>query len=331
MEGWVCIHRQIMEHPDYFAEPFTRMGAWIDLLLLANHKRDSITVRHQVVSVERGQIGISEDTLAARWQWSRGKVRRFLKKLEDDGQIVQQKSNVIGCITVVNYGKYQYGSTADKRQEGFSEGYSLGYCGGGTTESEKTVQQRIVPKVQQKNDTINCLSDINSNVTASSGTTKKQLNSTTENAKTVHKQQYNNNTHTVVSNNNLVTDKMRARAKRTLEWVAANFPDVAAMPKPFTEEQAMVLLGKYSEEDIMRIISDMHNKGATGNMSAYASFNAFAERDTLLTRRREDQTKLYTYDEVCTAVTRGLRFDDFTITGTKRHGQNLWRRRQDGS
>lgn len=326
MEGWICIHRQIMEHPDYFAEPFTRMGAWIDMLLLANYKCNSITVRHQVVPLQRGQIRMSEDALAARWQWSRGKVRRFLKKLEENGQIVQQKNNVIGCITIINYEMYQSVGTTEGREGS----YSLGCCGGGTTENRKTAQQNTVLTVQQKIDAINCLSSINNDFQTGSDTTKSRQGDTTENAKTVHKQKQDN-THTVVTNNNLVTDKTRARARRMLEWVAANFPDVAAMPKPFTEEQAMVLLGKYSEEDIMRIISDMDNKGATVNMSAYASFNAFAERDTLLTRRREDQTKLYTYDEVCTAVTRGLRFDDFTITGTKRHGQNLWRRRQDGS
>ena len=74
-----------MEHPDYFAEPFTRMGAWIDMLLLANYKCNSITVRHQVVPLLRGQIGVSEDALAARWQWSRGKVRRWVGKNKGDG------------------------------------------------------------------------------------------------------------------------------------------------------------------------------------------------------------------------------------------------------
>lgn len=315
MEGWVCIHRQIMEHPDYFAEPFTRMGAWIDLLLLARHDVGYIRVRGTQVRIERGQVCLSQRTMAARWQWSRGKVYGFLKNLEADGMIETQKGSVIDRITIVNYDIYQHNREV--------EGIDVDCDSGGL---EKRPQKRPLNGPQNK-----VVNDYSTDINMADGVdVRPQKRPQTEPQKDQNNND-NNNTHTVVSNNNLVTDKTRARARRMLEWVAANFPDVAAMPKPFTEEQAMVLLGKYSEEDIMRIISDMDNKGATGNMSAYASFNAFAERDTLLTRRREDQTKLYTYDEVCAAVTRGLRFDDFTITGTKRHGQNLWRRRQDGS
>lgn len=135
-----------------------------------------------------------------------------------------------------------------------------------------------------------------------------------------------NNIHTQ-SNTYQVTDKTRARAREMLDWVARRFPDVAGMPKPFTEEQAVWLVRKYSEEDIMRIVSDMDNKRATRNTSAYATFCSFAARDTVLKERREVRERLYSYEEVCTAVSGGLRFGDFEITETRRNGQNLWRRK----
>lgn len=321
-----------MEHPDYFAEPFTRMGAWIDMLLLANYKSNSITVRHQVVPLQRGQIRMSEDALAARWQWSRGKVRRFLKKLEENGQIVQQKNNVIGCITIVNYEMYQSVGTTDGREGGFGRGYSQGYCGGGTTddttEKAKMGQQEVARTVQQNAGVTGCLSSENCDEVECVGTTCGSDGDTTEieekTMKTVHKQKQDNKSHTQ-SNTYQVTDKTRARAMEMLDWVARRFPEVAAMPKPFTEEQAVWLVRRYSEEDIMRIVADMDNKQATRNTSAYATFCSFAARDTVLKERREAQEKLYSYEEVCTAVSGGLRFDDFEITAVRRNGQNLWR------
>lgn len=96
-----------MDNPLYLSEPFTRMQAWIDLLLLANHKEGFFYVRGNKVVVGRGQVGTSSRTLASRWQWSRGKVERFLKDLENDNQIEPQKNNVITLISICNYDDYQ--------------------------------------------------------------------------------------------------------------------------------------------------------------------------------------------------------------------------------
>ena len=100
----------------YFSEPFTRMQAWIDLLLIANYRESVIYVRGNKVDVKRGQIAKSQDFFATRWKWSRGKVIRFLDELQKCGQIVQQKSNVITLISVVNYEYYQQDGTTDEPQ-----------------------------------------------------------------------------------------------------------------------------------------------------------------------------------------------------------------------
>lgn len=116
--GWIKIHRSITENPMYFSEPFTRMQAWIDLLLVTNYRDTVIYVRGNKVDVKRGQIAKSQDFFATRWKWSRGKVIRFLDELQKCGQIVQQKSNVITLISVVNYECYQQDSTTDEQQTG---------------------------------------------------------------------------------------------------------------------------------------------------------------------------------------------------------------------
>ena len=100
------------------SEPFTRAQAWIDMLLLANHKTNFIRKRGVLVEVKKGQLGWSEVALSKRWQWSRGKLRRFLNELKTVQQIEQQKNNVTTLITIINYESYQEGSTAKRTPDG---------------------------------------------------------------------------------------------------------------------------------------------------------------------------------------------------------------------
>ena len=106
-DGWIKLHRSIMDHPLYHAEPFTRLQAWVDLLLMANIDRRVMLVRGVRIEVERGQVVRSKDYLAGRWRWSRSKVKRYLKLLEDEEMIVQQNTSLISKITIVNYDKFQ--------------------------------------------------------------------------------------------------------------------------------------------------------------------------------------------------------------------------------
>ncbi len=105
--GWVKLYRKIQDWNLWTQEKFTRGQAWVDLILMANHKENSFRIRGNVIIVKRGQVGRSEDALAVRWRWSRNKVRRFLKDLKMAQQIEQQKSRILSIITIVNYDLYQ--------------------------------------------------------------------------------------------------------------------------------------------------------------------------------------------------------------------------------
>jgi len=106
--GWVRLHRKIEDNRLYFLEPFTKVQAWIDLFLNANHSDGLIDIRGNIISIKRGQIGWSELTMCKRWKWGKNRVRRFLKLLETEQQIVQQKDRFITTIiTIINYDKFQ--------------------------------------------------------------------------------------------------------------------------------------------------------------------------------------------------------------------------------
>lgn len=107
-----------MENPLYHSEPFNRTHAWVDLILLANHKENYFYKRGIRVDVGIGQIGYDVESLGNRWQWSRGKVERFLKDLEKDGMIVRQKTNVTTLISISKYNEYQANDNPNDKPNG---------------------------------------------------------------------------------------------------------------------------------------------------------------------------------------------------------------------
>jgi hypothetical protein len=128
-ESWLKLFRRLRENEIWRSEPFSRGQAWVDLLMLANHKKGILSVRGNIVPIERGQVGWCERRLAEEWKWSRGRVRNFLALLERLGQISRktspqtspQKSKVLGVITITNYGKYQTEKPADDTTDDTTE------------------------------------------------------------------------------------------------------------------------------------------------------------------------------------------------------------------
>lgn len=107
MHGWITLHRKIEENELWLAEPFTRGQAWVDLLLIANHKPQLLYKRNIPITIERGQVGWSHDKLGKRWKWGRKKVVTFLKTLKREQQIILDNNHTLSRIIIVNYDKYQ--------------------------------------------------------------------------------------------------------------------------------------------------------------------------------------------------------------------------------
>ena len=120
MEGWIKLHRSLLDNDLWRSEPFSRGQAWVDLLLLANHKESFFYKRGNKVVVKRGQVGRSSVELSDRWKWSRNQINKFLKDLQKEQQIILHKSTVTQSITIVNYDTYlekeqQTGQQKDNR------------------------------------------------------------------------------------------------------------------------------------------------------------------------------------------------------------------------
>lgn len=100
--------RALFSHSIWLQQgPFSPGQAWVDLIGLAAWKDTSFSKRGNQIYLRRGQIGMSIKGLADRWQWSQGKVKRFLKWLKNEDQIEEQNSAVTTVITITNYDDYQ--------------------------------------------------------------------------------------------------------------------------------------------------------------------------------------------------------------------------------
>lgn len=106
--GYVKIYRCIEDDVLWQdPEPFSKRAAWIDLILMANHKDSSFLMGMRKINIKRGQKWTSIGKLCDRWHWGRDKVSRYLNLLESEGMIWQERTNHGLLITVVNYAKYQ--------------------------------------------------------------------------------------------------------------------------------------------------------------------------------------------------------------------------------
>jgi hypothetical protein len=106
--GYIKLFRKIEDCPLFIDnEPYCKLSAWIDLILMANHKDSSFMIGMTKYNVKRGQKWTSIGKLSERWNWGRDKVSRYLNLLENEGMIYQERTNRGLLITVVNYTFYQ--------------------------------------------------------------------------------------------------------------------------------------------------------------------------------------------------------------------------------
>lgn len=116
-EGWVKFYRKIDQHWLYPKNrEFTEYEAWIDLLLQVNHKPKKVRIKNKVLICERGQSLRSITEWGRRWRWSKPKVYRFFKMLQEDNMIKTVSETVTTRLTICNYESYQHRRNEDETQ-----------------------------------------------------------------------------------------------------------------------------------------------------------------------------------------------------------------------
>lgn len=132
-QGWIKLHRSLLESEIYGLKPMCPIGAFVDLLLRANHKDNPWLGK----TIMRGQLWTSKRKLQSCWRVRRDTVDQYLSCMQGLGMIdVQYFPNGL-MITILNYNKYQTSTDASQRtQNGTQYGTQLGTQNGtqyGTT------------------------------------------------------------------------------------------------------------------------------------------------------------------------------------------------------
>lgn len=121
-EEWIKLYRKIQDCPFWYDDRFSRGQAWVDILLLANHKDKKMLFNGQMLLVKRGNFLTSTVKLAERWHWNRKTVSSFLNSLEKEQMITKKTDNKKTVIFVINYAFYQGTFVETGQQSGQENG-----------------------------------------------------------------------------------------------------------------------------------------------------------------------------------------------------------------
>ena len=106
MEGWVKIHRKILDNP-ISCKDSDYLAVWIYLLLNATHKEYDALFKGKRITLQKGQLITGTISISKKMNINKDKVQRILKSFENDKQITQQTSNKNRLISIINWNEYQ--------------------------------------------------------------------------------------------------------------------------------------------------------------------------------------------------------------------------------
>jgi hypothetical protein len=115
MQGWIKLHRKVLDNY-LFQENrnFSKFEAWTYLLLTANHSDNKFLLGNELIELKAGQMITSELKLMDKFNWSKSKLRNFLKLLQQDNMIVKVSDTKKTTLSIVKYRDYQTQETTEK-------------------------------------------------------------------------------------------------------------------------------------------------------------------------------------------------------------------------
>lgn len=116
-QGFIKLYRQVQDHWIYDEKrKFSKYEAWLDMLMMANHKEAKFVLGNELVELKKGEFVTSELKLMERWDWGKAKLRSFLDLLEKDEMIVKKSDRKKTTITICNYCVYHDYETENRPQ-----------------------------------------------------------------------------------------------------------------------------------------------------------------------------------------------------------------------
>ena len=115
MEGWVKIHRKILDNPVVCKDSET-FSIWLYLLLSATHQEIPAVFKGEKITLKKGQLITGILSISKKLKINKDKVQRTLKCFETDNQIEQETSNKNRLISILNWEQYQNNDNENDKQ-----------------------------------------------------------------------------------------------------------------------------------------------------------------------------------------------------------------------
>ena len=103
MNNWVKITRFLVRMKGYNSEPFCKPMCFIDLTLMASFSVRQKRTKFGEITLQRGEIAISERDLASKWKITRRHCNTILTNLVKEGWITIRVEKGTSIITINNY------------------------------------------------------------------------------------------------------------------------------------------------------------------------------------------------------------------------------------
>lgn len=148
MEGWIKLHRSILEHPIWNNAEHLR--AWVYLIFAAAYEPRQVTVGNAVYTLQRGEIVTTMSLLSYQIKLTKNQTHYLLEKLKATQMITTESSPVCTRIRICNYDKYQDILNADqtRSQQYATNPQTLTKRGANDTQP---MSQRILKKEEERN------------------------------------------------------------------------------------------------------------------------------------------------------------------------------------
>jgi DnaD/phage-associated family protein len=115
MEGWIKLHRKILENPICWKDS-DYLAVWVYLLLNATHKNYNVIFKGKKTTLTPGQLLTGRQSISKFTKINESKVQRILKMLENEQQIEQQTTPQNRLITILSWLDYQDNEQQNEQQ-----------------------------------------------------------------------------------------------------------------------------------------------------------------------------------------------------------------------
>ena len=106
MDGWIKVHRKMLDNPIVFKDP-DHLAVWMYLLLTATHQSRPTMFGGRKIILKPGQLVTGRKKISEQTGVEESKVKRILNTFKIEQQIDQQGKRYGSLISILEWDKYQ--------------------------------------------------------------------------------------------------------------------------------------------------------------------------------------------------------------------------------